>query len=109
MKKRTLIVNKKRFLIFLFIAGLFLFSVFFASFNWMSNRMAYGMTEQEVRKNQSYQKVIVQEGDTVWALAKGLAKGKNIDTRDLVREIYRLNDLGKSTLHPGQPLLIPNI
>lgn len=109
MKKRTLIVNKRRFISFLFVTGLFLFAIFFAGFSWMSDRMAYGMADQVQSQSPSCKRIIVQEGDTVWALAKKESQGKNRDTRELVREIYRLNNLGKSTLHPGQPLLIPNI
>ena len=110
MKKRTLIVNQKRFAIFIILTALFLFSIFFMAFSWMSKEMAYGMADGALVEAQvNYQKVVVKEGDTVWAIAEKLAQGKKKDVRDIVREIYRLNNLGKSTLHPGQPLLIPNI
>ena len=49
---------------------------------------------------------VVQQGDTLWAVAQG-AYDDDVDIRRAVHEIKRLNDLDGSMLFPGQALLLP--
>ncbi|MCI6157043.1 LysM peptidoglycan-binding domain-containing protein [Peptoniphilaceae bacterium SGI.137] len=101
--KHMVIVNHKRFMRFL-VSSIFLLSLFTVLlFGFLSDTQAFGMSENPVRT------ITVQRGESVWSIAKPLAEKTNQDTRDIVREIYRLNHLDKATLHPGQSLLIPNI
>jgi len=51
------------------------------------------------------QVVMVQPGDTVWAIAQRVAPGR--DTREVVGEIARLNDMKASELVAGQDLFVP--
>jgi nucleoid-associated protein YgaU len=51
------------------------------------------------------QAVVVQAGDTLWAIANRLAPGR--DPRVTVEEIRRLNRLSRSTLMVGQTLAVP--
>lgn len=100
--KHTVIVHPKRFYAFttatiLLIALTITFLVGFAS-----DRSSSAASASSART------VIVREGDTVWSMALPLAKASNRDVRDVVRDIYRLNDLENHALHPGQPLQIPN-
>ncbi|MBO9705620.1 MULTISPECIES: LysM peptidoglycan-binding domain-containing protein [Arthrobacter] len=53
----------------------------------------------------SSQTVVVQPGDTVWAIAQRVAPGR--DTREVVGEIARLNDLKASEIVAGQDLFVP--
>lgn len=49
----------------------------------------------------------VQPGDTLWAIAQQLAP--EADTRQVVAQIKRLNDLQGSGLRAGQQLLLPSV
>ncbi|MGO4453977.1 LysM peptidoglycan-binding domain-containing protein [Arthrobacter sp. RAF14] len=51
------------------------------------------------------QTVVVQPGDTVWDIAQRVAPGR--DTREVVGEIARLNDMKASELVAGQELFVP--
>jgi hypothetical protein len=51
------------------------------------------------------QAVVVQAGDTLWAIANRLAPGR--DPRVTVEQIRRLNRLSRSTLMVGQTLAVP--
>lgn len=99
--KHTVIVHPKRFYAFttaaiLLIALTITFLVGFASDR--SSSAASASSERTV---------IVREGDTVWSMALPLAKASNRDVRDVVRDIYRINNLSSSGIHPGQKLRIP--
>jgi nucleoid-associated protein YgaU len=49
--------------------------------------------------------VVVQQGDTLWSIARSVAGGQ--DVRIVVDEIQQLNGLDGSTLQPGQVLRLP--
>jgi LysM repeat protein len=48
---------------------------------------------------------VVEPGDTLWSVA-----ARHVPSRDpygAIAEIRRLNDLGDTTIHPGQELILP--
>jgi nucleoid-associated protein YgaU len=49
--------------------------------------------------------VVVQQGDTVWSIARSVAGDQ--DVRSVVDAIQELNDLHDATLRPGQVLRLP--
>ena len=49
--------------------------------------------------------VIVQNGDTLWTIAKD-AVGESEDVRQTIREIMTTNKLQDGTIHPGMTLKI---
>ena len=49
--------------------------------------------------------VIVQEGDTLWDIAKN-AVGEKVDVRQSIRDIMSDNDLKDGTIHPGMTLKV---
>lgn len=49
--------------------------------------------------------VIVQEGDTLWGIAKN-AVGEKVDVRQSIRDIMSDNDLKDGTIHPGMTLKV---
>jgi LysM repeat protein len=51
------------------------------------------------------QSVVVQEGDSLWAIAERLAPGA--DPREVVHEIRSLNGMRSNLIQPGQALLVP--
>lgn len=53
----------------------------------------------------SFDTVTVHSGDTLWAIAQDVAP--DVDPRDVVDEIVRLNQLPGGTIQAGQRLAIP--
>ena len=52
--------------------------------------------------------VLVQEGDTLWGIAKD-AVGEEVDVRDVVRHIILNNNLKNGVIHPGMTLKVKAI
>lgn len=51
---------------------------------------------------------VVQEGETLWDIARPVADAQGQDIREVIYEIQINNDLGPNpTLKPGQKLLVP--
>ena len=48
----------------------------------------------------------VVSGDTLWGVAETVA-GPDVDVRELVYDIKRLNKLDTALIHPGQVLVVP--
>lgn len=52
------------------------------------------------------QMVIVEEGQSLWEIAREVAGGE--DVRDVLTTIVDMNGLDSSTVHPGQRILVPS-
>lgn len=55
---------------------------------------------------QSFVTIRVQEGDTLWGLAKSYGP-KNVDLRRVIAEIQQINNVSASTLQAGMYISIP--
>ncbi len=53
-----------------------------------------------------YIKIIVEEGDSIWNIAKPYYNGKS-DYRDLIYSIKEINQLDQYIIYPGQEIIIP--
>lgn len=49
--------------------------------------------------------VVVQEGDTLWGIAKD-AVGEEVDVRDVIRHMILNNNLKDGVIHPGMTLKV---
>lgn len=49
--------------------------------------------------------VLVQEGDTLWGIAKD-AVGERVDVRDSIRDIITENNLDSANIRPGMQLKV---
>lgn len=49
--------------------------------------------------------VLVQEGDTLWGIAKD-AVGEKVDVRDTIRDIITENNLDNANIQPGMTLKV---
>lgn len=58
-----------------------------------------------ITKNEVTQ-VEVSDGDTLWEIAENV-KTRNMDTRQVVYEICKANDIQAADLQPGMILVIP--
>lgn len=58
-------------------------------------------------KELTYVEIIVQEGDTLWNIARPYYDGKS-DYRKFIHEIRKLNDLNEGIIYPGQIIIIPS-
>lgn len=62
-------------------------------------------TADSLTKN-TYAKVQVQDGDNLWSLAEEFGP-EDQDTRKVVYEICKLNQITADSIFPGQVILIP--
>ncbi len=97
MKKKYRIKSKFRFILFLTVVLIALFS--FAG-------TAFGMTDSECLTKDSYTQVLIQSGDTLWDLASQFGPTDQ-DTRAVIYEICQINDISADQIYPGQTILIP--
>ena len=95
--KRYRIVNKARFVCFALAVCL---TVCFV----ISGVFKKSLANEE--KDYRYTEVTVEEGDTLWELAKIYGSGEK-DLREVIYDICTLNGIKAGDIQPGQTLLIP--
>ncbi|QOX62758.1 LysM peptidoglycan-binding domain-containing protein [Anoxybacterium hadale] len=97
MKKKYRIKSKLRFTLFMTLMILFVFS---------TAGTVFGAYNSESLMKPIYSEILVQSGDTLWDLAQEFGpEGK--DTRMVIHEICRINELQANDIYPGQKILIP--
>ena len=97
MKKRYRIKSKFRFTLFMTIAILMFISI---------TTTAIGANNAESLTKPVYSEITIQSGDTLWNLAEAFGPA-NKDTREVVYEICKINDISADSIYPGQTILIP--
>lgn len=96
MGKRIRIANKFKLTISLFILIFAIYCILMFTFNKASGE-----------ELEEYKKYIVKKGDTIWEIAL-INMNTNKDVRELVYDIYNVNNIGGSeNIYPGQLLLLP--
>ncbi len=66
-------------------------------------RIVAGADSAGLASRSSY---VVREGDTLWSIARGVARGE--DPRPLVDAIAAVNGVDAGAIVPGQTLLVPS-
>ncbi len=61
--------------------------------------------QEEIHKEKQVE-ITVQEGDTLWNIAKPYYNGKE-DYREYIYQIRRINNLKQAVIYPGQIIVIP--
>lgn len=97
MKKKYRIKSKFRFTLFLIAAFLIVIGI---------TGTAIGVNTSESLTKPVYSEITVQSGDTLWDLAEEFGPDHR-DTREVVFEICRINDVSADSIYPGQTILIP--
>jgi len=82
----------------LVICSVILLVSFYLNLTGLFEKKAFGRTD-------SFDTVVVKEGDTLWGLAEKY--GPDQDIRKTVYEIKKINNLTGKYLKPGQLLIIP--
>jgi LysM repeat protein len=67
---------------------------------------AIGADVSESLTKPVYSEIVVQPGDTLWDLAVQFGP-ENKDTREVVFEICKVNNIAADSIIPGQTILIP--
>lgn len=89
-------IRNEQIKLFMAILALALISFIFLSF------IIYSFT---VYPEITYQRVIVQEGDTLWGLAAQISEHGNLNS--VVNTTMKYNNLSNSYIQPGQVLYVP--
>lgn len=95
MKRRYVLKNKRRFATLI---TLFLMISIFAG-------LIITVEATSNESFESYKKITVQKGDTLWEIA--LRLDSESDPRVMIYKIKKLNNLENSYIYEGQELLIP--
>lgn len=99
MKRRHYrIVSPVRFFIFVMIS---IMIIVFAGYSLLS------IGQAEAASANTYERVVVQENDTLWGLAEMYNPDADVSYRDIVHDICEVNDIGSGEIHPGDIVLIP--
>ncbi len=59
--------------------------------------------ETDVIRYKYYKSITIEQGDSLWSIAKEYACD---DTHDYIKEIKQLNGLNSETIHEGQHLIV---
>lgn len=101
LMKRIVITQPKRFYTFVALCIFILALALTLVFSFVSRESSSAASPVHEKT------VLVKAGDTVWHLAETVAEHDGRDVRDIVRDIYRVNNLWSSGIYPGQTLRIP--
>lgn len=91
-KNKYVLTNKRKFFSFLFIISLITFTLIYTV-------SVSGYEEPR------YQSIVVQSGDTLWAIAEKYSNNSNI--REYIYNIKKINNLDSSMLYENTAILIP--
>lgn len=94
-KKRIRVINRARFIIFISILLIFIFPAIM---------FAIGKSLNTIQE--TYVKVYVEPGDTLWSIAKSYLPSKT-DIRDYIHSIKKVNQLDSSLIREGDYILVP--
>ena len=95
--RRYKVVNRARFICFLTVICVLVCFVISGVFN---------RSCAKEKRDMRYTVVTVEEGDTLWAIAKEYGR-QDVDIREAVYEICSFNGIKAADLRPGQVLKVP--
>jgi len=94
--KRYKVTDMKKFKRFMFLTVLLISMISFTSI------LTFKAYSKDIQR---YDYVSIQQGDTLWSIAKNYSDGKDI--REVIYEISRLNKIHNKPLQPGDLIKIP--
>ena len=74
--------------------------------------MAFGTSTQAHSKSQAdtykyYSEICIEQGDTLWDIAKKCSEGSGHSVKETVNEIIKINSLDSDMILEGQYLIVP--
>ncbi len=93
---RYRVININRFKRFMFLTVLLISMITFSSI------LTFNAYSKDIPQ---FDYIRVQQGDTLWSIAKDYAGNKDI--REVVYEISKLNNIHNAPIHPGDIIKIP--
>ena len=97
MKKRYHVKSKKRFSVFVFLVVFMLTA---------ATGAVAGSESTAAMSDPVYAEIQIESGDTLWDLANKYGP-ENVDTREIIHTICRINEISPDEIQPGQTILIP--
>ena len=91
------ITNPVRFFVFIFLSVMI---TVFAGYSLLNAAQAEAAAEQ------TYAQVVIQENDTLWNIASSY-NPERADIREIVHEIYDINNIDANNIHPGDVIFVP--
>ena len=73
---------------------------------FLGRTMLTSMAEEEKAATRYYKSVEIQEGDSLWSLAKEYREGGSLSAKEYVEELKKMNNLREDTIHTGQYLTV---
>ena len=92
------IVNPVRFFLFVVISIMILV---FAGYSIV------GAGNAEAAAVRSYAQVTIHDGDNLWSIVERYNPDANINVRDVIYEIYEINDIDADDIKPGDVIFVP--
>lgn len=71
---------------------------------FLGRTMLTSMAKEEKAATRYYKSVEIQEGDSLWSLAKEYREGGSLSAKEYVEELKKMNNLREDTIHTGQYL-----
>jgi len=66
-----------------------------------------GASDAEASAVRTYAQVVIQDGDNLWSIVERYNPDANIDIRDVIYEIYEINDIDADDIMPGDTIFVP--
>ena len=63
-------------------------------------------TEADALQYKYYKSIVIEEGDSLWSIAKEYQPDEYVSTQEYINEVKQLNGLTSETIHAGQNLLV---
>ena len=73
----------------------------------MGRTMFTSMAKEEGSRNTPYYKSVrIQEGDSLWGIARQYREGSSMSMEEYVNQLRQMNGLKRDTIHTGQYLTV---
>ncbi|MBQ8558946.1 MAG: LysM peptidoglycan-binding domain-containing protein [Tyzzerella sp.] len=96
------VARKRMFLllaaVLLIVIGCIVFGSIFSS--------AQASAEESGIEYKYYKSIVIEEGDTLWSIAKEYRTDAYSSTQEYIDKLIELNDLSSDTIHAGQHLVV---
>ena len=96
--RRYKVVKPVRFFLFIMIS---IMIIVFAGYSLLN------ISQAQAASAYTYERVVVQDSDTLWGLAEMYNPDADVSYRDSVYDICSVNDISAEDIHPGDVLFIP--